>query len=98
MAQPINACHVHYLRKERKRQVHAPPTEALAIRTIAQRNTSFTLNNIACRLCCHSVPQAGPNRPGVTRAHQPVRLPGERAKGAPAPPGLRSEERATREG
>jgi hypothetical protein len=28
-----------------------PPTEAFAIRTIAQSYTSFTLNNIACLPC-----------------------------------------------
>src|SRR5216683_3190861 len=46
-----------------------PPTEALAIHTIAQRNTSFTLNDIACPLCRHSVGQAGPNRPASRRQH-----------------------------
>src|SRR5260370_36678711 len=58
MAQPFNACHVHYLRKDGMAGAR-PPTEAFAIRTIAQRNASFTLNDSSCLSRGHSAARAG---------------------------------------
>src|SRR5580700_3483550 len=78
MAQPI---HVHYLRKVRKTASARPPSEAFAIGTIAQPNTSFTRDNIGCpplRPCCALRAAIG----HVTCAYPAVRLPGEQARGA----------------
>ena len=44
LANTINTCHVHYLKLVTDREVHAPPHEASAIGTIAQRIGLFTQN------------------------------------------------------
>ena len=44
LANTINTFHVHYLKLVTDREVHAPPYEASAIGTIAQRIGSFTQN------------------------------------------------------
>ena len=44
LANTINTCHVHYLKLVTDWEVHAPPYEASAIGTIAQRIGLFTQN------------------------------------------------------
>jgi len=44
MTSAVNTCHVHYLKFVTDWEVHAPPLEASAIGTIAQRIDVFTRN------------------------------------------------------